>query len=240
MSGVLKLTPPPDTDVNYSSAIGEFIIGMSPIEGWVPPFDACKPEPPCPPGLNRFYDTIQSRLPGMTVNLIDLELHNVVEEFCFRSTYFREEVFWQMQPGVNRLILTPYSLQMETVWITQQHGLTHYIVEPPATLVDLMVPTAARTGNALLILKPKNLEMVKKGAAPQLFTTWFEAILDGVLFRLYGTPAKPWSSPQLAQYHGTRYWQGVNRARDIAERLNSPQQSPFRTFPYWAHGRRKQ
>ena len=40
MSGarLLKSTPPPDTSIDYSSAIGEFVIGLSPIQGWVPAF----------------------------------------------------------------------------------------------------------------------------------------------------------------------------------------------------------
>jgi hypothetical protein len=243
MSGVLKLTPPPDTDVDYSSAIGEFAIGLSPIEGWVPAFVAPVPAPypaSINAGLNRFYDTIQTRLAGITQPVIDLELASVVEEFCFRSTYFSEQVFWQMQPGVDRLVLTPYSLQMETIWVVHVEGLVNYKIDPPATLVDMYPPVSVRTGSAIMILKPRSLDFVKQGAVPALFTTWFEPILDGVLFRLFGIPAKPWSSPQFASYHGTRYWQGVNRARDIAERLNSNQQSPFRRFPYWAHGRRKQ
>jgi hypothetical protein len=237
---VLKHTPPPDTDINYSSAIGEFVIGLSPIEGWVPPFATSDEDAKLPWGLDRLYDTIQSRLPGMTQPLIDLELHNVIEEFCRRSTYFREQIFWQMQPGISRLELSPYSLQMVTILVIAQDGLLDYYIEPPATMVDRQVPTATRSGKALIVIKPKTLEFVKKGAAPDLFTTWFEVMLDGVLFRLYGIPAKPWSSPQLASYHGTRWWQGVNRARDQAERLNSSQQSPFRMFPYWARGRRKQ
>jgi len=98
---------------------------------------------------------------------------------------------------------------------------------------------AARTGKALIVMKPRNWAAIQSGATPTLFTNWFETMLDGTLFRLYGLPAKPWSSQGLAQYHGSRWWQGVNRARDQAERLNSPQQSPFRSFPYWARGRRK-
>lgn len=237
---LLKANPPPDTDIDYSSAIGEFAIGLSPIEGWVPAFVPEPPESAITSGLNRFYDTVQTRLPGITQSLIDLELHSVVEEFCYRSTYFREHVFWQMAIGVNQLILTPYDAAMETIYVLAQEGLTRYYVDPPATMVDIQPPVSTRTGEAILALKPIHLRYVKQGAAPQLFTNWFEVMLDGVLFRLYGQPAKPWSSSGLAQYHGTRYWQGVNRARDQAERLNSSQQSPFRMYPYWARGRRKQ
>lgn len=238
MSGVLKLTPPPDTDVNFSSAIGEFVIGMSPIEGWMPPHvpdDRDRYDP----GLNRLYDTIQSRLGGVTVSMMELELWNIVDEFCVRSTYFRELVFWQMAIGVSRVALSPFSAYMVTVWVLEQHGLLHYYVDYPATLVDRQAPVAARTGEAWLALKPRNFEAIKHGAVHELFGNWFEVILDGLLFRLYGQPNKPWSSPQLATYHGTRFRQGINRARDIAERQYTPEQSPRRRYPYFAHGRRK-
>jgi hypothetical protein len=247
MSGarLLKSNPPPDTSIDYASAIGEFAIGLSPIQGWVPAF-----VPPDDPDdafarsvrndLQRFFDTVQARLPGLTMPLIELELANVVEEFCYRSLYFRDQVFWQLAVGASQLILTPYDARMEAIYVTDQEGLLDYYIDPPATLVDLKPPLALRTGTALLILKPRSWGAVEQGAVPTLFRNWFETMLDGLLFRLYGMPSRPWSSPQLASYHGTRWWQGVNRARDQAERLNSRQQSPFRSFPYFAKGRRKQ
>lgn len=238
MSGVVKLTPPPDTDINYSSAIGEFVIGLSPIEGWVPP-KAPDDRDRYDPGLNRLYDTIQSRLGGITLAMIELELHSIVEEFCIRSTYFRELVYWQMQIGVSRVLLSPFSAYMVTVWVIWQHGLSRFYVDTPATLVDMQPPVASRTGEAWIVLRPRNFEAIKYGAVHELFTTWFEVILDGVLFRLYQMPNKPWASPQLAAYHGTRFRAGINRARDIAERLHTNEQSPRSLFPYFAHGRRK-
>lgn len=239
MSEVLKYTPPPDTDINYSSAIGEFVIGLSPIEGWVPPFVPDDDRDGYDPGLNRLYDTIQSRLGGITVAVIELELESIVQEFCIRSTYFRELVYWQMQIGVSRVELSPFNAYMLTVWVLWQQGLTRYVVENAATLVDLQSPTASRTGEAWIALRPRNFEAVKFGAVHELFTTWFEVMLDGTMFRLYQMPNKPWSSPQLATYHGTRFRQGLNRARDIAERMHTSEQSPRRVYPYFAHGRRK-
>jgi len=103
-------------------------------------------------------------------------------------------------------------------------------------LVDRQEPNAARSGWALLALKPTSFDT---DLPQEMWSNWFETLLDGTMFRLYGMPAKPWSSPQNAQYHGTRFRQGINRARDIAERQHSNQQSPFRAYPYFAHGRRK-
>lgn len=242
MSGarVLKSAPPPDTSVDYSSAIGEFVIGLSPIQGYIPPFQTdSDDQSSTPDGIDRFLDTVQSRMPGITIPLIQLELQNTIEEFCYRSLYFRQTIYWQLAIGASQVVITPVDARMETIYIIAQHGLYQYRVDPPATLVDLENPVATRTGSAVIVMKPRNWAGVQTGAVPTLFSNWFEVMLDGLLFRLYGQAAKPWSSQGLAQYHGTRWWQGVNRARDQAERLNSSQQSPWRAFPYWARGRRK-
>lgn len=220
----------------YSSAIEEFVIGLSPIEGSGPH----PPRLPCvSPDVERLYDNIQTTLPAITLPVIELELWNTVQEFCIRSTYFRSRLHWQMGAGTSTVDFNPFSHDMVVVWVLYAHGLTHWEINPPAQLVDFLPPTAKRSGWAQVALRPARFDACKLGTMPELFTTWFETMLDGTIFRLYGMPAKPWSSPQLAQYHGTRFRQGLNRARDIAERLHSHQQSPSRAFPYFARGRRK-
>jgi hypothetical protein len=193
------------------------------------------------PDVERVYDNVLAILPAVTLPLVQLALWNAIEEFAIRSTYFRHKAYWQMAPGVYTVDFNPISATQIAVWVLSQEGLTQFEVRPPATLVDLRAPLAARTGWAVLAWKPASFDSVNaQGSLPELWSTWFETVLDGTLFRVYGQPMKPWSSPQLAQYHGQRFRQGLNRARDIAERLHSDQQSPNRAFPYFARGRRKQ
>jgi hypothetical protein len=193
------------------------------------------------PAVDRLYDNVQTLLPAITLPVIEMELWNTVQEFCIRSTYFRSKINWHMAKGVTTVDFNPFDANTVVVWVLFAYGLTHWEIEPPAKLVDLQVPaTAARTGWALVSLRPVTFNAVRLNATPELFTTWFETMLDGTLGRLYAMPAKPWSAPPLAQYHGSRFRMGINRARDIAERLHSHQQSPRRGFPYFAGGRRKQ
>jgi hypothetical protein len=224
--------------MSFSSAIGRFDTGFSPIQGSTGP----------PPGtstaqvladINRVYDNVQAVLPAVTLPLIEMALWNTIEEFSIRGTYFRAHVNWQMPIGVSSLDFNPFSSAMVVTWVIEQEGLLHYEIIPPAKMVDLYQPNAARNGHATLVLKPASFAVVTQGHFTEMFSTWFETMLDGTLFRLYGQPAKPWSSPQLAEYHGRRFRQGMNRARDIAERLHSPQQAPARIYPYFASGRRK-
>lgn len=193
-----------------------------------------------PTSIGRLYDNVQTMLPAITLPVIDMELWNTIQEFCIRGTYFRAKVYWNMGIGVSTVDFEPFDVNTTVVWVLYCHGLTHWEINPPAQLVDFMEPNAARSGWALLALAPVNFDVVQLGAVPELFTTWFEVMLDGTLGRLYAMPVKPWSSPQLAEYHGRRFRQGLNRARDIAERLHSNQQSPRRGYPYYAGGRRKQ
>lgn len=191
------------------------------------------------PDVDRLYDNIQAVLPGVTIPVIEMELWNTVQEFCIRSTYYRSSVYWAMAPGVSTVDFNPFDANTLVTWVLHVQGLTRWTIDPPALLVDVSPPTSPRNGWAILALRPRAFDEVRLNALPELFTTWFETMLDGTLFRLYGMPAKPWSSTQLATYHGTRFRQGINRARDIAERLHSDQQSPARRYPYFAAGRRK-
>jgi hypothetical protein len=216
--------------MSYSSAIGRFDAGYSQI-GSTPS--------PTAPDVERLYDNIQALMPAVTLPVIEMELWNTVCEFCIRSTYYRSKIYWEMAPGVSTVDFNPFDVNTLVTWVLHVDGLTRWEINPPAMLVDLYPPTASRSGWAIVSLRPKGFDEVKLNALPELFTTWFETMLDGTMFRLYGMPVKPWSSPQLAQYHGTRFRQGINRARDIAERLHSSQQSPSRRYPYFAAGRRK-
>ena len=207
----------------------------------VTPSDSMKSMLGSNPGVTRIYDNVLAVLPATTQPLIQLALWNSVEEFCLRSQYFRERIYWQMAPGVYQVDFNPFSASQLVSWVLSQYGLTSFRIVPPAILEDLQTPpNAARTGWAIVALTPTSFDALQKSASfPELWTTWFETMLDGTMFRLTGQPAKPWSSTQLAQYHGARFRMGINRARDIAERLHSDQQSPRRTYPYFAHGRRK-
>jgi hypothetical protein len=192
------------------------------------------------PDVERLYDNIQTLLPAITLPVIEMLLWSAVQEFCIRSTYFRSKVYWSMAPGVSTVDFNPFDVNTVVVWVLHVEGLTDWEINPPAMLVDFAPPTASRQGFAIVALRPHTFDEVKLNALPELFTTWFETMLDGTLARLYAMPAKPWSAPSLAQYHGQRFRQGLNRARDIAERLHSQQQSRRRNYPYFAAGRRKQ
>ena len=130
----------------------------------------------------------------------------------------------------------PFNLEMSVVWALYVHGLTHWEINPPAQLVDFMPATADRRGWALVALRPVRFDVVRLGSLPELFTTWFETMLDGTMARLYAMPAKPWSTPQLAQYPArgsARAWRGRATSRNVYTPTNNRLAGRSRISP-WA------
>lgn len=187
------------------------------------------------PSISRLYDNVQAVVPGVTLSLIKMFSWNTIEEFYLRSTSRRELVNWQMAVGVSEIDFNPFDETWLVGWVLHVDGLYNPQILMPGRVIDRNTPAQARTGTALLALHPVNFDVI---FPPELWVHWFETILDGTLARLYGQPAKPYSSPQLAQYHMARYRAGLNRARDAANREYTD--GPGRwCFPRFANGRRK-
>lgn len=193
------------------------------------------------PQVTRLYDNVQAEVPAIGLSAIKLAAWNTIEDFYIQSTTRREHTYWRMPAGVTAIDFNPYDENWVVAWILDYCGLPANMgkVEHPSILRDLTYPTPAseRDGEALLALKPASFDAVNAGGVPDLWSTWFQAILDGTLMRLYGQPAKPYSSPQLAQFHGRKYSAGVVSARGIA--IRSYTNGPRWQYPYFAAGRRK-
>jgi hypothetical protein len=189
-------------------------------------------------GLNsqaaRVYDNVQAKLPAVQLPVIQMELWNVVQEFCRLSSYFRVEVNFFMQPGQQMVDFNPYSSDMSVYQVLDVKYLPSYRVEPPAMLINTGSVLTVTQGWALLALKPTEFGTLP----PILFDLWFEAMLNGTLARLFAQPQKPYTNPQLAETHMRIFRAEVRRAKDQAERYNSGQQ-PTWCFPYFARGQRK-
>ena len=166
------------------------------------------------PGLDRLYDNVMAVVPAVGFTLVKMMAWNTIEEFYLRSTAKRETVYWEMAIGVSSVDFNPFDATWLVAWILEYTDLFRARIVMPGLLIDTQQPATLRKGSALLALKPVSFST---NLPLELFEQWFETILDGTLFRLYATPAKPYSSPQLAAYHGGRYRGGVSRARAIAQ-----------------------
>jgi hypothetical protein len=190
------------------------------------------------PNVDRIYDNVLSVVPSVTPSMVRVQLWNAIEEFYLKSTVKRAEVYWTMGNGVSVVDFNPYSQDWLVAWILGYTGLSSCgRIEPPAMLRDITcpAPTTTRQGQALLALKPISLDV---DLPPDLWMQWFEAILDGTYYRLYMQPLKPFTSPQLAQYHASRFRSGIRSARAFVDKQYT-NGSGYWCFPYFAHGRRK-
>jgi hypothetical protein len=162
---------------------------------------------------------------------------NTIEDFYIQSLACREHVYWKMAPGVRSIDFNPFDETRIVAWILNYNGLWKGKVEHPSVLRDLSYPvsTGERQGEAWLALKPVNLGAVECCACGDLWSTWFEPVLSGCLYRLYMQPGRTYSNPKLAEYHYRQYRKGVAMARDTSGRGYSAG-FPVRG-PYFARGR---
>lgn len=183
-------------------------------------------------GLERIYDALQSTVPGVNTATMQMEAWNTIEDFCRQSTLWRETVEWVLPVGSREVDFNPVSAVGLATWVLDVQGLTSFSVTPPAILVDGGDTSLARSGFARVVLKPARLN----NSLPHfLVNEWFEAIVDGTKARLYGQPAKPYSAPALAEFHGKRNRSAIRQARDAANRYYRAGTSGWR-FPQFAAG----
>ncbi len=188
------------------------------------------------PDVERLYDNVQGTVPAVGLSAVKMAVWNTIEDFYVNGNARQEEVFWQMAVGVSDVDFNPFDETWLVAWVLRVWGLDRFKIIAPAQLHDLNYPSALRVGGAILSLKPASFDVTLPS---DLWSNWFDTILDGVFYRLYRQPAKPWSSPQAAAFHGKSYRAGRARARDIANRGLTNKAGPWR-FPYFAQGRRKQ
>lgn len=187
-------------------------------------------------GLDRIYDAVEATIPGVLHSMVQLVVWDSLEEFCSRSTYWRELLEWTMGVGVTQIDLNPIDANMRVQWVLNVCGLGHcYRIKPTSILIDtgpgqITPADTVRTGTAWVICKPSKLS----ADLPAWVDDWSEGLRDGALYRLYMQPSKPYSDKAAAQFHGKRYRTQIQLARVEAKKLcecDAPR------FPYFARGR---
>ena len=187
------------------------------------------------PGAERVYDTVQMMAAGLTLQALQLSLWNTIEDFALRSGYFRNNAApWAMPVNVTSIDFNPYDSDWLVSQVLNVSGLPLYHVNPPAELVDEGLGTTARSGKADLILKPVSFYT---SLPSEMWSTWFETLVSGTCARLFSQPARPYSNPQMAALHQTKFNVGVSRARARSLGQNAGTSGRWQ-FPLFASGRR--
>lgn len=183
--------------------------------------------------MNRLMDNARIKLPGALDGVLQMEMVNVLNEFLNGSNIWTEDIPFGVTPTSDTYLENP------TAWtytIVPTRGSINRLMalvtsdglpvpagmEIPGDVVLGRQPSEADTYTARVSLVLGD-QMTKEGYPdfPQwLLSKYYADILDGLLGAMMGQLAKPYSNPQLAQYHMRRFRSAISQAKVEAQHQN--------------------
>lgn len=177
------------------------------------------------------------RMVGAPVDFVRAEAARIIDDFCTRSTVWRQvtrgvdivasqrdvtvpsDDVAAAHVGVLRVYLkgrrmsefshAPWEYSSdEPMGFTSQPG-------PPLVLTLMTIPNLSILGelDVLTYDKPANAAL----AVPSLLSgEFFDPIFHGVVAALYSADSRPYSNPALAKYHLQKFEAGISRAKSRA------------------------
>lgn len=183
--------------------------------------------------MNRLMDHARIRLPGALDAAIQMELFAVMNEFFQSSNIWYEDIQFPVQPTADSYLDNPDAYTYDV--IPTQGSITRLmgVVDSKGLPIKAYMPTL---GQVVLNFSPNTADTytarvaltvsdpVTRDGYPE-FPDWImdkygNDILDGVLARMMAQIAKPYSSPQMAQYHMRLFKQSVAQAKVEASHQN--------------------
>lgn len=174
--------------------------------------------------LNRLIDNLRINLPGATDAAIKLELFNTLMDFFQGSNAWREGIEIPVTSGVTSYPIVPSG----PAKISQLMGVVDNNKLPVKAQLGLISgelelvesPSVPATYIAQVVLTVA--DPIDRDGYP-VFPMWVlnfynNGIMSGVLARMMGQLAKPYSNPQLALYHARTFTGTIATARVEANR----------------------
>lgn len=185
--------------------------------------------------MTRLMDNCRVHLPGALDSAIQRELFSVLNDFFQDSNIWYEDITFTANPTDDTIFSNPdaftYDLDPPSsggtpvrllgVWNSQ--GVPQSAtMATPGTVVLQYAPNVSDTYTARIALTVT--DPVTKEGYP-VFPAWIlnkynNDILDGVLARMMGQPAKPYSNPQMAMYHARKFRGAISTAKVEAQHQN--------------------
>ena len=184
--------------------------------------------------MNRLMDNARFRLPGALDAAIQFELFAVLNEFFQETNIWYEDIAFAVTPTSDSYLENPsaYTYELEPVeggiinrlfGVANTNGFRQGAIMPtPGQLILQFSPNQADTYTARVA---KTItDPVTRDGYP-VFPDWImqkygSDILDGVLGRMMGQVAKPYSSPAIATVHLRNFKQGIGKAKAEAMHAN--------------------
>lgn len=171
--------------------------------------------------VNRLMDNLRIKLPGALDGVLQLELFNVLDEFLKTTCAWQEEIPFTTKAGETEYFVTAVgpSQIVRLMWVRNDGDERDLYVETampvPGTLrlrhaPDEAVPMTACV--ACTVSDPATREGYPY-LPDWILAKWMDDVMDGVLARMMGQIAKPYSSERMAVYHARRFGNAMQRAR---------------------------
>jgi len=172
--------------------------------------------------LNRLMDNLRIKLPGALDGVLQLELFNTLDEFLKTSCAWQETIQFTTRDGVREYYLTPVGPAqiVRLMWVRYaDEEVRELYVEAsmaiPGTLVLRHDPEPAKEMEARVTMTIS--DPVRRDGFPVvpdwIMAKYMDDIMDGVLGRMMGQIAKPYSSERMAVLHTRRFGGAMQRAR---------------------------
>lgn len=202
----------------------------------------------------RLTTTLRSKLPGASVEQLNVEMGNAFQAFLRETHVWRELVRRNLvEQKANYELSSSHSCALVTFIIGLRvdgrpyapfgsgafpgSGTTGYQVGDDYTQVTLYPTPNRNVPKGLeawvgLSLKPDSLDL-----PDDLIDHYFDMLMDGVLERMYAHVARPYTNQDLAEKHARKFHAAVTRTRREIRGGNA-QASPPWIFPQIASGRK--
>ncbi len=183
--------------------------------------------------MNRLIDHARIRLPGALDAAIQMELFAALNEFFQKSNIWFEDIQFPVQSTNDTYLENPEAFTYDV--IPTQGTITRLVgvVNSQEMPVKASMPTL---GQVVLVYSPDMadtytarvaltvVDPVTRDGYPEfpdwIMTKYGNGILEGVLGRMMSQIAKPYTSPQGAQFHLRNFKQVVSQAKVEAGRQN--------------------
>lgn len=177
--------------------------------------------------MNRLMDNARFKLPGALDTAIQLELFSVLDEFFQESNIWYEDITFNVTTTTDAYFENPaaYTYQIfplegglinRLIGVIDAGGFPQSATMPiPGEVILRYSPNMAQTYTAR-VTKTVTDPVTRDGYP--VFPDWIlnkygNDILGGVLGRMMGQIAKPYSSPQIAAVHLRQFKQAIGKAR---------------------------
>lgn len=190
--------------------------------------------------LDRFMNNVRMRLPGALDDAIKYEVFNTLDEFCKETNAWQEKITlsvtatdleYEIEPEDNRATI------VKLLYVTKDGQPSVAAALPNPELLafqDLPSVTSEYIAVvALTVIDPVSVNDALPDRPDWFFTLYSQELLDGVLSKMMSQPAKPYSSPTSAVYHGRRFRNALSKVRVAVEHQHTQGTQRWR-FPAFA------